>query len=215
MVEVMPNTWLELEADVKTIVEAFDSSHAWDHIQRVIANAVTIASVESPENLHLIKLGVYFHELIDHKFEHSKEKAESVFSKYTAAFGCSREEIKDLRSIMEKLSFSKNESPENPSVVFQIVQDADRLDAIGAIGIARAFAYGGSKDRPLYERGLLEVSHEVKLDSSHSTLGHFFEKLLHLNQGFHTNTAKNIAQKRHEYICEFVEQFQNEIKGKR
>ena len=215
MVEVAPEVWFEVEADVQSIVETFDSSHAWDHIQRVLANAIAVAEVEAPHQINLIKLGVYFHELKDHKFEHSKERAEEIFSKYTKVFNCSVEEITDLKTIMERLSFSKKQSPENPSLAFQIVQDADRLDAMGAIGVARAFAFGGKKDRPLYEKGLIQAELDLELEESHSTLGHFFEKLLHLNKGFHTVEAKRIAQQRHDFIESFVEQFQNEIQGKR
>lgn len=203
----------QLEKEVKTIVASFDSAHAWDHITRVRRLAQSIASVEAPEQKFLVDFGVLMHELIDHKFDTSEEKALELLEKYSGYAACNSDEISILKMVMFDLSFSKKENIENPSIVFQIIRDADRLDAIGAIGIARAFAYGGNKSRPLYEKELIDKSLDFRLEKSHSTLGHFFEKLLKLKDEFYTYSAQQIADKRDETMTQFVVDLQNEIKG--
>lgn len=203
------NTQLkEILARVKTYYQDAESGHDWLHINRVWNNALQIVKSEKA-NAFVVCLGVLFHDIADPKFyDGDTEIAPKLTRDILEEFEVAEEHIQQVLDIVVFSSFSASKTAEKlPDFIeFKIVQDADRLDAIGAIGIARTFNYGGYKNSPLYLPG----------DDSYnnSTIQHFYDKLFLLKDLMNTNAAKEIASKRHEYMLAFVKQFKAEWEGK-
>ena len=202
---------------VKQQLENAEGGHDWFHIERVYKNALLIAEGENCD-LTVVKLGALLHDIADSKFHGGDE---TVGPKTARAFlesqNVSEDIILHVIAIIENISFKGgNFEKKFNSKELEIVQDADRLDAIGAIGIARTFNYGGFKNRPLYNPNIqpnMNMNKEEYKKSESPTLNHFYEKLLLLKDKMNTETGKEIAQKRHNFMESFLSQFYAEWDG--
>ncbi len=206
---------------VKEALEEAEGGHDWFHIERVHNNAKLIAEGENV-NLFVVELGALLHDIADAKFHNGDE---SIGPKKAAAFLRSHkveEEIIEhieniIRYISFKTSLDQKEASKFQSEELKVIQDADRLDAIGAIGIARAFNYGGFKNRSLYDPDIKPNIYQDKESYKKSkapTINHFYEKLLLLKDKMNTKTAQKIAVKRHQFMELYLEQFYDEWHGK-
>ena len=202
---------------VKQQLENAEGGHDWFHIERVYKNALLIAEGVDCD-LIVVKLGALLHDIADSKFHGGDE---SVGPKTARTFlesqNVSEDIILHVIAIIENISFKGgNFEKKFNSKELEIVQDADRLDALGAIGIARTFNYGGFKNRPLYNPNIqpnMSMNKEEYKNSESPTLNHFYEKLLLLKDKMNTATGKKIAQKRHDFMVTFLSQFYAEWDG--
>ncbi len=196
---------------VRSYFENEGSGHDWWHIYRVRNMAIKIAKTEGGD-LFLIEMAALLHDLDDWKLNDIGQ--ESKTEKWLNSIDFPKTKIPVIVEIIEQVSF-KGAGVENRaiSVEAKIVQDADRLDAIGAIGIARTFAYGGNKGRLIYHPDVKPEMHnsfdEYKKTTA-PTINHFYEKLLLLKDMLNTGTAKKIAEKRHRFMKTFLDQFYGE-----
>lgn len=202
---------------VKNQLTHAEGGHDWFHIERVYKNALLIAEEEECD-LTVVKLAALLHDIADSKFHGGDE---TVGPKTARTFLESQNVKEDIIlhviAIIENISFKGgNFEKKFNSKELEIVQDADRLDAIGAIGIARTFNYGGFKNRPLYNPNIqpnMNMNKEEYKNSESPTLNHFYEKLLLLKDKMNTETGKKIAQKRHDFMVTFLSQFYAEWDG--
>jgi uncharacterized protein len=200
---------------VKKELERAEGGHDWFHIERVWKNTRLLLQTETHADPEIAQLGALLHDIADSKFHGGNE---DIGPEIAATFLRSRrmeeEMVQRVVFIVRNISFKGGHGiKENLTPELQIVQDADRLDAIGAIGIARAFHYGGFKDRRLYDPEIppnLQMSREAYKSSSSPTLNHFYEKLLLLKDQMHTATARKLAEERHRYLEGFLDQFLKE-----
>ena len=193
------------------------SGHDWWHIYRVWKNAITICEHEKADSF-IVQIAALLHDLDDWKFNESGDETPLRAKAWLDSFSLDPSITDAVCRIIKHISF-KGAGVENKmdSLEGFIVQDADRLDAIGAIGIARAFAYGGYKNRPLYDPKTspqLHKTFEQYKNSKSDTINHFYEKLLLLKDMMNTPTAKRIAEQRHVYMQQFLSQFMDEWEGK-
>ena len=188
-----------------------EGGHDWFHIERVYKNALLIAE-EEDVNLDIIALGALLHDIADAKFHQGDEtvgpkKAQQFLQQQNVEPATIEQVIK----IIENISFKGgNFQQQFHSKELAIVQDADRLDALGAIGIARTFNYGGFKNRKLYDPAIapkLNMTKEEYKKGDNPTINHFYEKLFLLKDRMNTQKAKQIAQERHLFMEKFLEQF--------
>jgi len=202
-----------IEKWAKEKLKTVDAGHDWWHIKRVLVNAKKIHQVEGGD-WAIIELAVLLHDVLDPKF-FDEEKMMTEIEQVLLDEQVPGFVIQQVLNIIRHLSFSKSwsgmqfDSPE-----FRIVQDADRLDAIGAIGIARAFSYGGHKGRDFYDSDVKPQEYtnaDEYRKSKSTTINHFYEKLLLLQSQMKTQTGKKLAQERHEYMKGFLKQFYDEI----
>ncbi|MBP9848011.1 MAG: HD domain-containing protein [Flavobacterium sp.] len=202
---------------VKNQLTNAEGGHDWFHIERVYKNALLIAEEEDCD-ITIVKLGALLHDIADSKFHDGDEKIGPKTAKiFLESQNVSEDIISHVIAIIENISFKGgNFEKKFNSKELEIVQDADRLDAIGAIGIARTFNYGGFKNRPLYNPNIqpnLNMSKEEYKNSESPTLNHFYEKLLLLKDKMNTETGKKIAQKRHDFMITYLSQFYAEWDG--
>lgn len=195
------------------------TGHDWYHIERVWKNAKRIQQAEGGD-LFIIELGALLHDIADHKFvKNADYEAEKRTRELLSGLGVDLKTIEAVLHIVLNCSF-KGGIGENKMESLEgfIVQDADRLDAIGAIGIARTFAYGGSVGSLLYDPKVLPTefksAEEYRTKRSH-TINHFYEKLLLLKDGMNTKAGSEFALLRHTYMLDFLEQFYAEWEGDR
>jgi uncharacterized protein len=205
---------------VKKQLENTEGGHDWFHIERVYKNAILIAKSEQNCNLEVVKLGALLHDIADSKFHNGNE---TIGPKVARAFleneNIAEKTINHVVQIIENISF-KGGNFENKfsSKELEIVQDADRLDAIGAIGIARTFNYGGFKNRAIYNPNIapnLNMSIKEYKNSNAPTINHFYEKLLLLKDKMNTQSGKKIAVERHQFMETFLSQFYAEWEGEK
>ena len=202
---------------VKEQLQKAEGDHDWFHTQRVYRNALLIAENEIC-NLEIVKLGALLHDIADSKFHDGDE---TVGPKIARAFlekeKVNEETINHVLNIIENISFKGgNFGQQFTSKELEIIQDADRLDALGAIGIARTFNYGGFKNRPIYNPDIapnLKMSKEEYKKNDAPTLNHFYEKLLLLKDKMNTPIGKKLAEERHDYMVRFLSQFYAEWDG--
>jgi uncharacterized protein len=185
------------------------------HIQRVHTNARRIAEGESC-HLLTVELAALLHDIADSKFNGGDEEiGPRTAGDYLRSINADSAVIEHVQQIIRYMSFKASfDKPSFHSIELNIVQDADRLDAIGAIGIARAFTYGGFKGRELYNPEVkpnLNMSKEEYKNSTAPTINHFYEKLLLLKDKMNTTTGKRLAQQRHEFMLSYLQQFYNEV----
>ncbi len=204
---------------VKSKLKDFDGGHDWYHTERVWKLAKTIRSQEMQGDLLVIELAALLHDIADSKFHNGPEDLGGDLAyDYMISAEVDEELALHVKDIINYMSFkSRNKEIPISSIEFQIVQDADRIDAIGAIGIARAFNYGGFKNREIHdpEKPLQEyASIEAYKKSNAPTINHFHEKLFLLKDLMNTSTGKAIAEDRHAYMEEFVKRFVGEWDGK-
>lgn len=203
---------------VQETLKGAEGGHDWFHILRVLNNSKLIAATEEV-NLFTVQLGALLHDIADSKFHNGDE---TVGPKMARAFLSSQnveeQVIVHVINIIENISFKGGNTKQSfHSKELEVVQDADRLDALGAIGIARAFNYGGFKGRGLYDPEVqpnLGMSKEEYKASTAPTINHFYEKLLLLKDRMNTKTGKAIAAQRHEYMKQYLTQFYAEWNGK-
>lgn len=201
----------------KTLANA-EGGHDWFHIERVYKNALLIAKTE-PVDTFVVALGALLHDIADSKFHNGDE---SIGPKMARAFlselDIDSKVIKHVVLIIENISFKGGHEPQQfRSPELDVVQDADRLDAIGAIGIARCFNYGGFKNRALYNPDIKPNLNMTKAEykaSNAPSINHFYEKLLLLKDLMHTKTGQDIALKRHAFMEQYLDQFYSEWQGK-
>lgn len=201
---------------VKQKLQGAEAGHDWFHIERVYKNAVQIAQDSNDINILVIELGALLHDIADSKFHNGDESVgPKIAREFLQMHQVDENVIREVVSIIENISFknTKNNTNKYTSKELQIVQDADRLDAIGAIGIARAFNYGGFKNRELYNplvKPNLNMSKEEYKNSKAPTINHFYEKLLLLKDKMNTQKGRELAEERHRFMEVFLEQFYKE-----
>lgn len=202
---------------VKQKLENAEAGHDWFHIERVYKNALLIAEEENCD-LIIVKLGALLHDIADSKFNDGDETVgPKVAREFLELQNASEEIIAHVVNIIENISYKGgNFEKKFASKELEIVQDADRLDALGAIGIARTFNYGGFKNRQLYNPNIvpkLNMTKEEYKNSEAPTLNHFYEKLLLLKDKMNTKTGQRIALERHKFMELFLSQFYAEWEG--
>ncbi|NER09786.1 uncharacterized protein SAMN06265375_101695 [Muriicola jejuensis] len=218
------NTTEIVESTIEFVKETLgdaEAGHDWFHTQRVFNNALLLARDEEVDVL-VVSLGALLHDIADAKFHGGDENiGPRMAREFLTSIGVDKKTVSEVCFIIEEISFKnsigrkrKGELP----LELQVVQDADRLDAIGAIGIARAFHYGGHKNRKLYDPDIspnLKMDKETYKKSDGPTINHFYEKLLLLKDRMNTPAGKKIAEERHEFLLHYLEQFYSEWNGER
>ncbi len=204
---------------VKQELKNAEGGHDWFHIQRVYKNSLLIANGEDCDIL-VVKLAALLHDIADSKFHNGDETVGPKKARlFLESENVSENTIVHVINIIENISFKGGNTIKNfHSLELDIVQDADRLDAIGAIGIARTFNYGGFKNRTLYNPDIapnLNMSKEEYKNSETPTINHFYEKLLLLKDKMNTKTGKEIATERHRFMESFLSQFYAEWDGEK
>ena len=203
---------------VKKELKNAEGGHDWWHIYRVWNLAKTIAKTEE-SNIFIIELGALLHDIADSKFNNGNEeigpkKARAFLTKLKV----DEEEITHVENIIANISFKGGKEKQKfNSPELDVIQDADRLDALGAIGIARTFNYGGFKNHKIYDPNIppnLNMTKEEYKNSTAPTLNHFYEKLLLLKDKMNTKTGKEMAIKRHTFMENYLKEFYNEWEGK-
>ncbi len=196
-----------------------EGGHDWFHIERVWKNTLLILENENANRL-TCELAALLHDVADSKFHGGDEElGPAIAGKFLEAQNVDRHVIEEVKLIIKNMSYKASLGQAHyRSKEMEVVQDADRLDAIGAIGIARAFNYGGFKNRALHDPSIepeQNRSKEAYKNTQAPTINHFYEKLLLLKDKMNTDTAKSIAQQRHHFMESFLEQFYAEWEGKR
>ncbi|MEP3088903.1 MAG: HD domain-containing protein [Nonlabens ulvanivorans] len=203
---------------VKEQLSNAEGGHHWFHIERVWKNAKLIAASEENADLFIIELGALLHDIADSKFHDGDDTiGPQVARKFLEEQNLSEDVILHVENIIKYISFKGGHQEQKfKSKELDIIQDADRLDALGAIGIARTFNYGGFKNRTIYNPDIkpdLNMTVEQYKKSTAPTLNHFYEKLLLLKDRMNTSTGKQLAQERHDYMEGFLNQFYAEWNG--
>ncbi|MBQ0137761.1 MAG: HD domain-containing protein [Kurthia sp.] len=197
---------------VKEIYDQFDASHDFQHIERVLMNARAIMETEEQANREVIELAVLLHDVSDPKYTKDKSNEEKILR----ALNLTPEEELHIKEVIASVSFSGGNEMPTTTIEAKIVQDADRLDALGAVGIARTFAFGGAKGRPLYddaEEIRMDMSEKEYHSKSTASVTHFYEKLFLLKDLMKTAKGKALAQGRHQFMVEFIDQLKSERDG--
>lgn len=206
---------------VQETLAGAEGGHDWFHIERVWKNAKAIAAREGNVDMTIVELGALLHDIADSKFHDGDEEIgpRTAYEFVIAQAECSTAVAEHVANIVRHISFKGSlEGQRWTSPELMVVQDADRLDAIGAIGIARTFNYGGHKGRALYDPAIAPQLHMSKAEykaSTAPTLNHFHEKLLLLKDKMNTKAGKEMAASRHAYMEAFLEQFHAEWDGHR
>lgn len=196
-----------------------EGGHDWFHIERVYKNALLIAQEETCD-LTVVKLGALLHDIADSKFHNGDETVGPKLAReFLEKENAPEATIQHVVAIIENISFKGgNFEKKFTSKELEIVQDADRLDALGAIGIARCFNYGGFKNRALYNPNIAPIMNMTKDEYKNSdspTINHFYEKLLLLKDKMNTEAGKKLAINRHQYMIAFLSQFYAEWEGEK
>ena len=205
---------------VKETLKGAEAGHDWFHTLRVYNNARLIAKSESVD-LYIVALGALLHDIADSKFHNGDDTVgPRVARKFLLQHNVDSFVIDSVIDIINNISFNKSFETNNKpnSIELDVVQDADRLDAIGAIGIARCFNYGGFKNRKLFDPSIkpnLKMSKKEYKNSKAPTINHFYEKLILLSDKMNTKTGKKIAKERHQFMTEYLDQFHAEWEGNR
>ena len=204
-------------AFVKEQLHDAEGGHDWLHIERVYKNALLISKSEHVDPF-IVALGSLLHDIADSKFHNGDETiGPKIAREFLFKLNVDSTVIEHVINIIKNISFKGgHEVQQFKSLELDVVQDADRLDAIGAIGIARCFNYGGFKNRPLYNPSIspnLNMSKAEYKASTAPTINHFYEKLLLLKDRMNTKTGKQIAKNRHNFMELYLKQFYNEWNG--
>ena len=204
---------------VKKELQGAEGGHDWWHIERVWKSAKLIAQSEQV-NIFIVELAALLHDIADAKFHNGDENIGPKKAKqFLESHSIDHEIIHHVENIIGNISFKGgNFKNDFYSLELAVVEDADRLDAIGAIGIARAFNYGGFKNREIYNPAIapdLQMNKETYKKSNDPTINHFYEKLLLLKKLMNTETGKKLAEERHRFMEFFLEEFYLEWEGKK
>ncbi|HHL57592.1 MAG TPA: HD domain-containing protein [Bacteroidetes bacterium] len=205
------------EKFVKETLNNAEGGHDWWHIYRVWKLALRIAKEENA-NLLVVQLAALLHDIADSKFHDGDEElGPRLAGNFLNKMQVDTQVIKHVDAIIRNMSFHKTfEKKKFNSLELQVVQDADRLDAIGAIGIARTFNYGGHKNFPIYDPHIKPETHQTKeayKNSKAPTINHFYEKLFLLKEMMNTPTGKILAEGRHQYMEDYIVRFMKEWDG--
>lgn len=200
---------------VKRTLAGAEAGHDWFHIDRVYKNAVAINAVEKADEL-VVALAALLHDIADAKFNNGDEEVgPRIAGEFLKTLNIKQDVVDHVLQIIRNISYKTNLGVVTfNSAELSVVQDADRLDAIGAIGIARAFTYGGFKNRVLYDPEIapqLEMTKEEYKNSNSPTINHFYEKLLLLKDLMKTDEGKRIALERHDFMLSYLKQFLSEV----
>lgn len=204
------NSIEQCENLVKEVYMHFDASHDFQHIERVRKNAFDIADSEPSANREIIELAVLLHDVSDPKYS-TEEKLEE--ERIIKQLNLSDEKKAHVKEVIKAISFSGGHEVEAKTIEAKIVRDADRLDAIGAVGIARTFAFGGAKGRLLYDASETprdNMSVEEYRTKETASVTHFYEKLLKLSEGMQTKKGKELAVERHAFMELFLQNLRKE-----
>lgn len=205
----------EAEKYAKTVLERDRSGHDWWHIHRVVHTARKIAAEEGA-NQFVCQLAALLHDVADEKLHEDPVKAKEVLVSWLMENVEDRGIVSHVLEIIDTMSFKGGSQPPMRTLEGKVVQDADRLDAIGAIGIARTFAYAGAKGDLIYDPDLSPRDHltpEEYRKGRSTSINHFYEKLLKLKDLMNTNYGKRMAEERHKFMERFLEQFYEEWEG--
>jgi uncharacterized protein len=204
--------WIKIFSDYIHNLESADAAHDASHVQRVAVNAIKFAKIEGGD-LSVVIPAVWLHDCYTVSKKSELRKQASTLSaqkaeKLLSDWGYPQDNIQAIKHAIATHSYSANITPE--TLEAKIVQDADRMDSIGAIGVARMMMTGGKMDTILYnENDPFCVKREPQ--DRKWTIDHFYSKLLKLNSGFHTQAARDEAQRRHDYMLDFLKQLESEI----
>lgn len=217
MTETEENILAKTILFVKDQLAGAEAGHDWFHIERVYKTAQTLSKTENGDPL-IIALGALLHDIADPKFHGGdEEKGPKIAGEFLKQHGVDPEKILHVQQIIRHISFKNSfDGSSFNSHELTVVRDADRLDAIGAIGIARAFTYGGFKNRLLYDPEILPDIHHSKetyKNTAAPTINHFYEKLLLLKDMMHTDAGKKMAEARHNFMETYLAQFYAEWEG--
>ncbi|MEO2076478.1 MAG: HD domain-containing protein [Bacillus sp. (in: firmicutes)] len=204
------------EAFVRNELGEDATGHDWFHVDRVRKNAIHICKNEKQGDPFIIEMAALLHDIPDEKINESVDKGKAKLNSFLQTITLSNEEQAHIIQIIESISYKGGKKTELESVEAKIVQDADRLDAIGAIGIARVFAYGGKKGQLIYDPNIQvrkEMTEEEYRKGKSTSIHHFYEKLLILKDLLNTDVAKRMAESRHQSMVLFLEQFYREWEG--
>ena len=207
-----------IERAIEYVKEKFTSEfsgHDYFHTMRVFKTATRIAEREGA-NLMIVQLAALLHDVDDRKISPMTHAGQDNAREFLRLNGIAAPEIEWICKIIMEVSFSANAGKAPSSIEGKCVQDADRLDAIGAIGIARAFAYGGGHNRHIHHPDIkpcLNMSDEEYKRSESTTVNHFYEKLFRLKDMMNTETARALAEHRDVYMREFIDEFMDEWEG--
>ena len=192
------------------------TGHDWYHVDRVRRNALHICKVERFGDPFVIEMAALLHDIPDEKLNKTVELGRAKLESFFKTIPVPDEVKEHIIQIIDSISYKGGRKTKLKTIEAKIVQDADRLDAIGAIGIARAFAYGGKKGQPIFDPAVQvreEISLEEYRNGKSTSIHHFYEKLLKLKDLLNTETAKKIAEKRQEMMLSFLDQFYQEWDG--
>lgn len=203
---------------VKKTLAGAEAGHDWFHIERVYKTAITINESAQADTL-VISLAALLHDIADSKFNNGDEEiGPRIAGEFMQSLNVAPEVIEHVQQIIRNMSYKASLGTVTfHSHELEVVQDADRLDAIGAIGIARAFTFGGFKNRVLYDPAIPPVenmSKEAYKNTTAPTINHFYEKLLLLKDLMKTDQGKAMAQQRHDFMLNYLDQFYQEWEGK-
>jgi uncharacterized protein len=200
------------EQYVRTLLEDDASGHDWWHIERVRRISVALAKKEHADEF-IVEMAALLHDVADEKIAGSEEKGLSIVTEWLEQMPLPNHDKERIVEIISSVSFKGGHGKKPHTIEGMIVQDADRLDAIGAIGIARTFMYAGSRGHLMYDPSLPyreKMTKEEYRQGRSTAINHFYEKLLKLKELMNTESAKQIASKRHEFMERFLQQFYKE-----
>ena len=206
-----------MEQYAKRVLDSDTSGHDWSHIERVVNTTKTIAKAEGAD-LFICEAAALLHDVIDDKIVQNPADALKELKKFLVSIEVTPEQIEAIVSIITRMSFKNHQEKQELSLEGKVVQDADRLDAIGAIGIARVMCYSGSTGRPIHKPEMKpreNLTPEEYRNGESTAIMHFYEKLLKLKDLMNTDYGKKLAKGRHEFLELYLKQFYAEWDGKR
>jgi uncharacterized protein len=213
---LLHNVILETETFVQKELGTDSTGHDWFHVDRVRKNALKIWEEENEGDPFIIEMAALLHDISDEKLNENAKKGEEKLASFLQTIDIPDRKKNHITQIIESISFKGGRNVKLTSKEAMIVQDADRLDAMGAIGIARAFAYGGKKGQPIYDPQIVvreQMSQEEYRKGKSTSIHHFYEKLLKLKALLNTKTAKKMAESRQHMMESFLEEFFKEWNG--
>ena len=206
-----------MEQYAKRVLDSDTSGHDWSHIERVVNTTKTIAKAEGAD-LFICEAAALLHDVIDDKIVQNPADALKELKKFLTSIEVTPEQIEAIVSIITRMSFKNHKEQQELSFEGKVVQDADRLDAIGAIGVARVMCYSGSTGRPIHKPEMKpreNLTPEEYRNGESTAIMHFYEKLLKLKDLMNTDYGKKLAKGRHEFLELYLKQFYAEWDGKR
>lgn len=206
----------QTELFVKMKMGEDSTGHDWFHVDRVRRNALFISNSEHKGDHFIIEMAALLHDIPDEKLNNTSGEGQHLLQSFLDEHNLTTEIANEITEVINSISFRGGEKKDLSSWEAKIVQDADRLDAIGAIGIARAFAFGGKKGQPIFHPDFLtreKMTVEEYRHGESSSIHHFYEKLLLLKDLLNTETAKKMAEDKHRFMEKFLSQFYQEWNG--